>query len=197
MSAEAIRLINAAISVTTRNPIDSVDDASDEARFADLNYENMARTALVRSAWKFNRKVADCSLLPTTPDSDTYLYAWQLPDDFIGLRTLTVNGRPIDYHIHEDREVWTICPVVPKAVYSYRAPESIWPPDFKNAFTKRLEAGFHRVDEKSDKADDADAMADKMFSRAALFHSQEEATHEHKKYPLLMARRTGYAPLRR
>lgn len=197
MSAEAIRLINAAISVTTRNPITSVDDGSEEAIFADLNYEDMVKTALLRSRWKFNRKIADCALLPDAPDSCIYGYAWQLPDDCIFLRTLTINGEPIDYVIAENGQVWTRRSDVPQAVYSFRAPEAIWPPDFKSAFRTRLEAGFLRLDERAIEAKDREAAADVLFSRCALAHSQEEATHEHKKYPLLMSRRTGYAPLRR
>jgi hypothetical protein len=197
MSAEAIRIINAAISVTTGNTITSVDDGTPEAIFADTSYEDMAKTALVRSRWKFNRKIEACTLLPDAPDSEIYGYAWQLPDDCIVLRTLTVNGCSIDYEIAEDGQVWTRCSDIPQAVYSFRAAEGIWPPDFLTAFRTQLEAGFLRLDERATEAKARDDAAEVMFRRAALVHSQEEAPHEHKHFPLIRARRTGHAPLRR
>jgi hypothetical protein len=197
MSAEAIRLINAAISVTTGNTIDSVDDGSPEAIAADLHYENMAQAEITSSPWKFARKTGNCSALPTTPDSCEYSYAWQLPDDVLKLRTLWVNGLSIDYIIAADKVVWTRCADVPVAVFTYRAPESIWVPAFKTAFTKRLEALMLRVDEREDKAKDRDQDAERLFARARLIYSQEEATHQHKRYPLITARRIGNASLRR
>jgi hypothetical protein len=197
MSAEAIRLINAAISVTSGNTITSVDDSSPEAIAANLNYENFARKELVASAWKFARKVDDCAALPDTPDSLTYSYAWQLPDDLLKLRTVTINGDPIDFHRENDREIWTAFPDVPQAVYTYRAQESIWTPAFVMAFTARLEPLFLRIDERANEAVARNQDADKLFAQARLTDSQEEATHEHKKFPLLNSRRTGYAPLRR
>lgn len=197
MSAESIRIINAAISRSNGNTITGVDDGTPEAVFADLNYEQMVQTALCESPWKFARRLDNCALLPTTPDSDLYGYAWQLPDDLLKLRTLTISGTPIDYVIAEDKQVWTQCSTVPVAVYTFRAPESIWPADFTEALTQRLEACFLRLDERKSDADARDESAEHRMARARLYHSQEEATHEHKNFPLLKARRIGNAPIRR
>lgn len=197
MSAEAIRIINAAISRVNGTTLESVDDGTPEGTFADLNYEQMAQTALCECPWKFARKAGDCARLPATPDSCEYRYAWQLPDDVLKLRTLWVNGQPIDYIIVADKQIWTRCSDVPVAVYTYRAPESIWPPDFKEGLTKRLEACFLRIDERTNEAADRDGKAELSMGRARLIHSQEEATHSHMKFPLITARRIGRASLRR
>lgn len=197
MSADSIRLINAAISRTNGNTITSVDDGTPEAIWADLNYEQMVETALCENRWKFARKTADCALLPDAPDSDTYGYAWELPDDLIALRTVTLVGQPIDYVIQESGVIWTQNSDVPQAVYTYRAAEDLWPADFTEGLVLRMEAAILRLDERTTEADSRETAGEKRMAKARLYHSQEEATHEHKKYPLIMARRTGYASCRR
>jgi hypothetical protein len=197
MSAEAVRIINSAISRCNGKTITSVDDGTPEAILADLNYEDIVRAELTASPWKFARKVDDCTLRPETPDSCRYGYAWALPDDVLKLRTLTVNGEPIDYIIASEGVVWTACSDTPQAVYTYRAPEDAWVPTFTEALKIRLEAAYLRLDERANEADSRDKAASRAFAQARLTNSQEEATHEHKRYPLISARRTGYASLRR
>lgn len=196
MSAESIRIINAAISRTQGNTITSVDDGSPEAIYADQNYEQMVQTALSESNWKFARKTDACVLLPDAPTDSDYAYAWTLPDDVLSLRTVIVSGQPIDYQIDQADTILTNFAEDVYAVYTYRVAEDQWPYDFKEGLTIRLEAAYLRLDDRTQPAELRDQAAERRMARARLLHSQEEAPKSHSRYPLIEARRTGSAPSR-
>lgn len=197
MSAEAIRIINAAISRTNGNLIESVDQGSPEAVFADLNYEQIVETALTDNRWNFARKTGACSLLPGTPTDKRYTKSWQLPDDLLELRAVLVCGYPcMDYLRLDVTTILVNASADVQVVFTYRVPESLWPPDFKEAITQTLEAGFLRLDERAGEAAARDQSAERRMSKTRLNRSQEEDPKDPRTAPLVNARRIGHAPIR-
>lgn len=193
MSAEAVRNINAAITRHNGNPIASADDGSKEAILFHSNYERIVKQELVAASWKFARKEELLTALPDAPVNENWDHALQLPADLLLLRAVTVDGDPIEYLVGPNQTILTNEDEEVYALYTYRAPEDLWPADFEEGVVRRLEAIFLRSDEKGDLADSRDKHAEFILKRARRIHAQEESPQDHLTYPLLRARRLGYS----
>jgi hypothetical protein len=197
MSAESLRIINAAISRQNGVTI-TAGDGSKEAILFDLNYEQIVTSELSGPSWKFARKVQLLSALPDAPADTDWDFALQLPSDLIMLRSLIVDGQPIEYEVGPNSTVLADKNEDVYAVFTYRAPEDNWPPDFKEGIIRRLEAVLLSSDERGGALmAERNEAADDKFAQARRTHAQEEAPKDPYSYPLVSVRRAGIAASRR
>lgn len=192
MSAESVRIINAAITQHGSEPIASADDGSPAAIVFHANYEKMVKSELTRQPWKFARKVQLLTALPTAPADTEWSYTLQLPADSLLIRTLIKGGLPIDYELGPDATAFANYNTGVYAAYTYRAPEDRWAADFETGIIQRCEAIYLRSQEHNDTADGRDEHAELSFAKARRAHAQEESTKDRLSYPLLQARRLGF-----
>ena len=191
MSAESVRIINAAITQHAESPIDSADDGSPMAIVFHANYEKLVKAELTRQPWKFARKVQLLAALSTAPEDEEWDYRLQLPADCLLVRKLEKDGEPIDYELGPDGTVFANENEEVYAAYTYRAPEDRWAADFEMGIIQRCEAICLRKQEHGAAADGRDEAAELSFAKARRAHAQEEFPRDRLKYPLLTARRFG------
>lgn len=204
-AALATAIVNAAISRTGGNAITSFTDGSVEASLANLNYEQIVKTEIEAAPWRFAGKTAACTLVvdgdgnPIPPLDANYSFAWTLPNDVLVLRTIILGGTAPqgagvvveNYEIDQAGEILCDFDSDVLAVYIFRQDESLWPSDFTEGITCRLEAIYLRSDNYGSEADDADARADKKFARAKLTHAKEQSPRDPRRFPLIQARTIG------
>jgi len=93
-------------------------------------YEDIARSALTDTRWRFATNQAQLSRLEAAP-TGRFDAAYQLPADLIMLSSVTINDEPIVYDTYGDK---VYCDAneaeVLIADYIFRADESTWPPYF-------------------------------------------------------------------
>ena len=110
--------------------IQSFEDGSAEASVSAAMYEDMARSTLTNTRWRF---ASDQSVLNRLTQSPTGRWdaAYQLPTECIMVSSVTVNDMPIKYDTY-GRKIF--CNTVESdeviADYIFRADESDWPPYF-------------------------------------------------------------------
>lgn len=113
--------------------IQSFDDGSAEATICDAMYEDMARSALTNSRWRFATDQAVLNRLTDAP-TGRWNAAYQLPSESIMLIGVTVNDFPIKYDTYGSK---VYCDSADSetliADYVFRADESDWPPYFVTA----------------------------------------------------------------
>jgi hypothetical protein len=113
--------------------LQSFDDGTAEATICDAMYEDMARSALTNSRWRFATDQAVLNRLAEAP-TGRWSAAYQLPSESIMLSGVTVNDFPIKYDSYgskvfcDSSETETLV-----ADYVFRANESDWPPYFVTA----------------------------------------------------------------
>ena len=113
--------------------IQSFDDGTAEATICDAMYEDMARSALTNSRWRFATDQAVLNRLAEAP-TGRWSAAYQLPSESIMLSGVTVNDFPIKYDSYgskvfcDSSETEALV-----ADYVFRANESDWPPYFVTA----------------------------------------------------------------
>jgi len=113
--------------------IQSFDDGTAEATICDAMYEDMARSALTNSRWRFATDQAVLNRLTDAP-SGRWDAAYQLPSECIMLSGVTVNDYPIKYDSYGSK---VFCDSSENEVliadYVFRANETDWPPYFVTA----------------------------------------------------------------
>ena len=113
--------------------IQSFDDGSAEATICDAMYEDMARSALTNSRWRFATDQAVLNRLTDAP-TGRWTAAYQLPSESIMLIGVTVNDFPIKYDTYGSK---AYCDSADSEIliadYVFRANESDWPPYFVTA----------------------------------------------------------------
>lgn len=113
--------------------IQSFDDGTAEAEVSSAMYEDVARSALTNSRWRFATDQQIVSRLAQAPVG-RWEAAYQLPSEMIMLNALTVNDLPIKYNLYGDKAYCneaSTSEVV--ADYIFRAQEATWPPYFITA----------------------------------------------------------------
>jgi|TARA_R110000744_G_scaffold250863_1_gene366915 hypothetical protein len=113
--------------------IQSFDDGTAESSLCNAMYEDMARSALTNSRWRFATDQAVLNRLADAP-TGRWLAAYQIPSDSIMLSAVTVNDYPIKYDTYGSK---VFCDSsssdIVIADYVYRTNEVDWPPYFITA----------------------------------------------------------------
>lgn len=121
-------------------PITSFDDGNNEALVSANMYEDVARSALVNSRWRFS---VDQAVLNRLSDAPTGRFdaAYQLPSAWLMTHAVTVNDTPINYQTYGDK---LFCDEAATSElildYTYRANETDWPSYFTIAVQYEMAA---------------------------------------------------------
>lgn len=138
----AIDICSRALILIGAEPITSFDDNNNEALIASNVYEDIARSALVNSRWRFATNQMVLNRLTETP-TGRYDAAYQLPTGWLMTHAVTVNDIPIEYQTYGNKiycDESATAEVV--ADYTYRAEEYDWPSYFTIAVQYELASVF-------------------------------------------------------
>lgn len=124
------------------DPITSFTDNNNESLIAANMYEDIARSALVNTRWRFATNQSVLNRLSAAP-TGRYDAAYQLPSDWLMTHVVTVNDSPIDYQTYGNK---LYCDATSNQQlvldYTYRANEIDWPSYFTVAVEYELAAMF-------------------------------------------------------
>jgi len=137
-----IKVCSRALILIGEEGITSFSDGSAQADVADAMYEDIARTSLTNTRWRFATDQAELNRLVTAP-TGRFDAAYQLPANLLMLSAVTVNDYPIKYDTYGDK---VYCNATENEVlvadYIYRADEADWPPYFTVAVEYAMAAVF-------------------------------------------------------
>ena len=123
-------------------PITSFDDDNNESLIAVNMYEDIARSALVNSRWRFSTNQVVLNRLSAAP-TGRYDAAYQLPSGWLMTHSVTVNDAPIEYQTYGSK---LFCDETANSQlvldYTYRADEQDWPSYFTIALQYELASVF-------------------------------------------------------
>ena len=123
-------------------PITSFDDGNNEALIASNMYEDVARSSLVNTRWRFATNQAVLNRLSDAP-TGRFDAAYQLPSGWLMTHTVTVNDTPIEYQTYGTK---LFCNETSSAElvldFTYRADEQNWPSYFTVAVEYELASVF-------------------------------------------------------
>ena len=132
-SDSAIDLCSRGLILIGAEPITAFSDGSTEALVAVNMYEDIVRSALVNTRWRFATNQTQLNLLTDAP-TGRYENAYQLPTDRLLIHALTVNDNIIGYQLYGDMAYadtadtdTVICD------YTFRVSEENFPPHFNIA----------------------------------------------------------------
>ena len=110
--------------------IQSFTDGTAESSVADAIYEDIARSALTNTRWRFASNQADLVRLVAAP-TGRWDAAYQIPATSLMISAVTVEEEPIKYDTYGDK---IYCDAVSTdtvtADFIFRADEADWPPYF-------------------------------------------------------------------
>jgi len=159
--------------------IQSFEDGTAEASVSSAMYEDMARSALTNSRWRF---ATDQQVLARLADKPTGRWeaAYQLPSELIMLSAITVNEVPIKYDLY-GLKAFCNEPDTSEVVadYVFRADESTWPPYFTTA-VEYMMAGVLAISVARDSSLSSlmEQKADYQMRQARRLHSQQQTTRK-------------------
>jgi len=159
--------------------IQSFSDGTAEASVCDAMYEDMARSALTNSRWRF---ATDQSVLNRLAEEPTgrWTAAYQLPSELIMLSAVTINEVPIKYDVYGSK-VYCNESATNELIadYVFRADESTWPPYFVTAVEYMMAAVLSvSVARDSQLASLMEQKADLQMRQARRLHSQQQTTRK-------------------
>jgi len=159
--------------------IQSFSDGTAEASVCDAMYEDMARSALTNSRWRF---ATDQSVLNRLAEEPTgrWTAAYQLPSELIMLSAVTINEVPIKYDVYGSKVYCNESETSELiADYVFRADESTWPPYFVTAVEYMMAAVLSvSVARDSQLASLMEQKADLQMRQARRLHSQQQTTRK-------------------
>ncbi len=137
-----IDIASRALILIGAEPITSFTDSSTEATVANAIYEDMVRTTLCSSRWRFSTNQAQLNLLTAAP-SGRYDRAHQLPTDMLMLHAVTVSDAIIEYNVYGDKVFSnSTANDILIADYTFRALEQDFPSYFAVALQFALASAF-------------------------------------------------------
>jgi hypothetical protein len=198
MAISDLSIINSAATRTGNDPVTAIrSDAGPVAAIALNNYEDSVKTELALYPWKRASKIAQLTRIDATVMGDPpepWTAAYQLPDDLIDVRTLTLSGYPIDYEVHGTKVLCDAAEADEVILhYVWRVPESQWPPWFREGMIRRWEAILLRgIGERHREAAERDKAAEEQFAKARNRDSQSQTPRDPMVSPTLRARGGGF-----
>ena len=173
----AIDISSRALILIGAEPITSFTDGTTESLVASSLYEDICRSALSNTRWRF---ASDQAVLNRLTDAPTGRYdlAYQLPSETLIVHAITVNDSLVQYQIYGDMvfaDTSTQDSVI--ADYTFRAREE----DFPSYFTVALEYALASAFSTSIARDGSlmqlmTQMADRAMLKARNIDSQQQTT---------------------
>lgn len=130
--------INAALAALGADPIEDIDEDVENARRVKRIYEMKLRSTLRKHFWNFAMKEAQLAKLVDVPLMDNYSAIFQLPSDFVRMKTTDLddsNGE--DYKI-KGRKIYCNATTLKIEYVSFIDDPNEWDAEFKEAFTAAL-----------------------------------------------------------
>lgn len=172
IAARALVLIGA-------SPITSFSSSSTEALVASNVYEDVVRTALCASRWRFATNQAVLNALTAAP-TGRFDTAHQLPSDLLMLHAVTVNDLVLEYNVYGDK-IYSNATTneVVVADYTYRAGEQDFPSYFTLAVEYALAAAFALAIARDEElATMFEKKAAQLMQQAKTLDSQQQTTRK-------------------
>lgn len=188
MALTAIALCSRALLKLGANTIASFDEGTAEAEVAANLYPSVRDALLSSHPWNFATGQVGLARLSTSPVAD-YVYAFQLPGDFLRAMSagVTGRGRGLDYRIAENKLHTDADQVV--LTYVFRPLETDFPPFFDAALIARLAAEFCApITESTARAELLFKLAEDEFRRAKLIDGQQDTPKSIDNFPLVDVR---------
>ena len=175
----AIDIAARALTLIGANPISSFADASTEATIANNMYEDVARSSLCATRWRFATNQDQLNAL-TAPPTGRFDIAHQLPSNLLMLHAVTVNDLLIQYSVYGDKVFSnTTANDVVVADYTFRASEVDWPSYFTLAVQFQLAAIFASSIARDDGLTQVmEQKAERLMAKARNLDSQQQTTRK-------------------
>jgi hypothetical protein len=137
-----IDICSRALILIGADTITSFEDGTTEALVSVNMYEDVARTALVNSRWRFSTNQTELNLLTALP-TGRYDRAYQLPSDYLMTHAATVNDNLIEYQLYGDKLFANTSPSDKVILdHTFRVDEVYWPSYFTIAVEYALATVF-------------------------------------------------------
>ena len=137
-----VAVCSRALILVGAEPITSYDDGNNEALIASNMYEDVARSSLLNTRWRFSTNQAVLNRLSDAP-TGRFDAAYQLPSGWLMTHVVTVNDTPIEYQTYGDK---LFCNEAASSElvldFTYRADEQGWPSYFTIAVEYELASVF-------------------------------------------------------
>ena len=175
----ALDMCSRAFVLIGADTITSFDDGSTEAVVATNMYEDIVRTALCNTRWRFATNQATLNLLSDAP-TGRYDRAYQLPSGYLMLHAITVNDHPIDYQVYGDKAYAnTTASDSLIADYTFRAGEDKFPSYFTLAVEYSLAVAFSTsIARDAAMAQQMMVMAQQAMAKARSLDAQQQTTRK-------------------
>ena len=138
----SLKIASRALILIGADAITAFDDGSTEATIATNMYEDVCRTALTNTRWRFATNQATLNLLSSAP-TGRYDRAYQIPSDSLMIHAVTVYDNVIDYQTYGDKiyaDTSTTDSLI--ADYTFRVGEDKFPSYFILALEYSLASVF-------------------------------------------------------
>ena len=142
VAVTSLKIASRALILIGADAITAFDDGSTEATIATNMYEDVCRTALTNTRWRFATNQATLNLLSSAP-TGRYDKAYQIPSDSLMIHAVTVNDNVIDYQTYGDKiyaDTSTTDSLI--ADYTFRVGEDKFPSYFILALEYSLASVF-------------------------------------------------------
>jgi len=161
------------------SPISAFDEGTAEADVVDALYEDIARSSLTSSRWRFATNQQVLNRLVSAP-TGRFDAAYQMPSDLLMLSAVTVGDHPIQYDTYGDKiygDIDTNDVVI--ADYIYRAAEAHWPPYFTLAVEFQVASMLAiSIARDANLAQMMDQQAERQMIKARRLDSQQQTTRK-------------------
>jgi hypothetical protein len=175
----AIKVCSRASILIGGNPISSFAEGTAEADICDAIYEDIARSALTNTRWRFATNQEQLSRLASAP-TGRFNAAYQLPSGCLMVNAVTVNDAQLIYDTYGDMiycDASTSDVVI--ADFIFRADENNWPPYFtiavEYAMASVLATSVARDSQLTQLMESKAAM---LMSQARRLDSQQQTTRK-------------------
>jgi len=137
-----VAVCSRALILVGAEPITSFDDGNNEALIASNMYEDVARSSLLNTRWRFATNQSVLNRLSEQP-TGRFDAAYQLPSDWLMTHVVTVNDTPIEYQTYGNK---LFCNETSSSElvldFTFRANEQGWPSYFTIAVEYELASVF-------------------------------------------------------
>lgn len=174
-----IDICSRALVLIGAEPITSFSDDTTESLVSNNMYEDVARTNLTSTRWRFATNQAQLNRLSAAP-TGRFDAAYQLPDGYLYIHAITVNDFQIEYDLYGDK---AYCDADPQDVliadYTFRADEVNWPSYFCLTVEYAMATVFATsVARDTALANQMNAQYERMLAKARSIDSQQQSTRK-------------------
>ena len=175
----AIKICSRASILIGGDAIQSFTDGTTESDVAASIYEDIARSSLTNTRWRFATTQVQLSRLTDVPAS-RYSAAYQLPSDYLMINSLTVNDNIIEYDTYTNKAFSNAVETdVVMADYVFRVGEEHWPAYFVLAVELSLASLFAvSIARDAQLSNAMEARAEMQMRKARTLDSQQQTSRK-------------------